>query len=102
MVTKEEIYDTEILPVLNEQIFKICKEHNIDFIASFLLQADEEDYITGDTIFQPTDINRGKIFQAVFQSFNDGVFNIDKFLLWLTKEYDCSQSLFLHDYGKNK
>lgn len=40
--TREQMYDEQINPLM-ARIITICKEHNIPFVASFQLSADNED-----------------------------------------------------------
>jgi len=101
MEDKEKIYDDEICPLMG-QIVKICQEKKVDIFTSFLLKSNEEDYMTCDTGFAYEQKQRVDILTAITRCFDErGIFNIDKFLFFLIKNYDCKESIFLNKHNKD-
>lgn len=92
---KEKIHDKLISPLV-KQIIEICKKNKIPMFAEF--QFSKEGFCHScipnpkHSIF--------KIYLAMSQCKEDHSINIDKFLLWVCREFDNSQSVFLSKYKK--
>jgi len=83
MLTKEQIYDEQIAPILLEA-GKIAKEHGIDFLACVDIASEDQPYGTAETRF----IDMGKAHAAMrlveFAILAKG--NVDSLMIGLAKD----------------
>ena len=63
-----------------------------------LLQAEREE--CAKEMLSELNDNQKKIYQAFTQCFMDESFHIDKFLLWVVKEMNVEQSIFLREHNQ--
>lgn len=96
MKNKEQIYDAEISPLIN-QIIMICKEHKIPMFTTF--QYSNEGFCTtaGGKDSTPVFDN----YMAMAQCVEDNGFNIDKYLIWVMKtaQKHGHSSMYLNQLG---
>lgn len=98
MKNKEAVYDEQIFPLM-KQIIEICTKEHIPVFAYFQYAKDEfvKTMITSETgdshcIF--------KAIEALSQCAEKEGINIDKFMLWVMREFPNKSSIVLKLLGK--
>jgi len=83
-MSKEEIYDKEIAPLLLEAVNK-CKEHDIPFVATVFYDWSEkiENYSWGSTYYIPKDCNSSHVLTSWVATRANG--NADSLINWMLK-----------------
>jgi Zn-finger domain-containing protein len=92
MKNKEKIYDEQISPLLREAA-ELCQKNDIPFFS--------EAQFSKTGFCQSTNIMKKNVFKtynAISQCKQEDTINIDKFLMWALKNFDCKQSFFLRQF----
>lgn len=97
MEDKEKIYDSKISPLI-KQILTICKDEKIPMFCEF--QFSTEGFCR--SFLKSEDTNIFEHYLALSQCKSDESVNIDSFLLWVLRNYNCSASMFLYKHEKEK
>ena len=97
MKNKEKIYDEQISPLMKE-ILEICKRENIPMFSEF--QFSDDGFCTSAIPNKEHAVFN--IYRAISKCKGVGNINLDQFLFWCIKEFDCSASLFLNKYNKKE
>jgi len=96
MRNKEKVYDKKISPLM-KKIIDICKKEKIPMFAEF--QFSNDDYCT--TCIPDKKNQVWGFYQAVSQCKQEFTMNIDKLLLWVIKNKNVEQSMFLNEHNVN-
>lgn len=88
-MTTEQIYDRDVFPLM-EQVIKICNENNISFFADFVVKDEDEELL--NVSCGRMEAQKHRMMYALARCGNEQV-DLDKFLFWVDKNFDISQSV---------
>lgn len=93
---KEKVYDEQIAPLMS-RIIEICKDEQIPMFAEF--QYNKTDFVTTNIKYGDSHLIM-TVYLAMSKCKASGGINIDKFLLWVMKNFENTSSACLELLGK--
>ncbi len=95
MKNKEKVYDEQIAPLMS-QIIKVCKDNDIPVFAEFQYS---EDGFCKTSIPTKEPHVYFNVAEALSQCKQDAGINIDKFFIWVSREFPNKSSMVMHLLG---